>query len=331
MKRIFLNLLSRLSFVNKYFSGMITIFMLHREYPFEANKLLSNENMKVSPEFLEGVIIELRSKEYEFISLDDVYEILIKGKKVNKKIVFTLDDGYVDNYEIAYPIFRKYKVPFTIYITTSFPENTAILWWYILEDIILENDAVELPDGKIFFGKTKKEKEEVFLQIRQIVLSLKKSEFEKFLEELFSKYIPNWRDKNEELCKKLCMNWRQIIELSKDGLCTIGGHTKNHYSLNNLKEKEVVSEIVEANQLIESKIDKKVEHFAYPFGDKNTTTQREFEIVKKLGLKTAVTTRYGNVYKEHKNHLNKLPRIMLVENFDLKDIGKIRRKRIVTA
>jgi len=117
--------------------------MLHRVSNFEKNKLFPNENMKVSPEFLENFIVELKNKGYSFISLDELHKILEKQEEVKKCIVFTLDDGYKDNYKIAYPIFKKYNIPFTIYITTSFPNKNAILWWYGLGTIILENENLK--------------------------------------------------------------------------------------------------------------------------------------------------------------------------------------------
>ena len=141
MKQFILKLLSNNSFINAYFSGIGTIFMLHRVYPFEDGKLLPNENMKVSPLFLERFIIEFKSLGYEFISINELYEILKNNRNVKKQIVFTLDDGYKDNYVIAYPIFKKYNIPFTIYLSTSFPEKSAVLWWYVLEELIIKNHA----------------------------------------------------------------------------------------------------------------------------------------------------------------------------------------------
>ena len=305
---------------------MITIFMLHRVHPFEPNKLTSNENMKISPEFLEKFIIELKSKGYEFISLDRVHEVLQSGEKVKKQIVFTLDDGYKDNYELAYPIFKKYNVPFAIYITISSPESKAILWWYILEDLILSNESLKLCDGTTYECKSKEQKEDVFLQIRKIILDFKNENFLDSLKKMFCYYEVDWFCKNRELC----MDWEQIIELSKDELCTIAGHTKNHYVLNKLSKNEIADEIIGANELIEAKIDKKIEHFAYPFGSRVEIGQREFDIVKSLGFKTTTTTRRGTIYKEHKNYLECLPRIMLTEDFDLNDIGKFRQNRVVT-
>ena len=38
-------------------------------------------------EFLEEFIIELKNKGYDFISLDELFEILQSGKKVKKKII----------------------------------------------------------------------------------------------------------------------------------------------------------------------------------------------------------------------------------------------------
>jgi peptidoglycan/xylan/chitin deacetylase (PgdA/CDA1 family) len=326
MKHAILKILSNSNLINKYFSGIGTIFMLHRVHPFEADKLPPNENMKVSPQFLENLIIELKSKGYEFINLDRLHEILVNRLKVEKQIIFTLDDGYKDNYEIAYPVFKKHNVPFTIYITTSFPEKTANLWWYILEDLIIDNCEITLADGSKYNCKTKQNKIDTFLEIRERIISFEQENFSKNLNELFSNYKIDWRSK----CNELSMNWDQIQELSKDPLVTIGGHTKNHFALNKLSQNDIIDEIEVANRLIENQIGKKIEHFAYPFGSSNEIGQKEFNIVKKLDFKTSTTTRQGNIYQGHRNYLECLPRIMLTENFAITDLGKVRRKRKVT-
>lgn len=326
MRRFVTNLLSNIPLIQNYFSGMAAIFMLHRVSHFESIKLQPNENMKISPEFLEKFIFNLKSQGYKFISLDDIYNILKKGNKIKKQIAFTMDDGYRDNYEIAYPIFKKYDIPFAIYVTTSFPQNKAILWWYALEDLILKNKTLKLSNGKIYDCKTKEQKEDTFLRLREVIISFDRKDFLNSLNNLFCDYGVDWFANNNELC----MDWKQIIELSKDDMCTIAGHTKNHYALNKLTIEEVKTEIMEANNLLEEKIGKKIEHFAYPFGSRFEIGQREFDIVKSMGFKTAVTTRAGTIYKEHIDHLESLPRIMLTENFDIKSIGRIRRSKVVT-
>ena len=317
--------LSKFRTINNLYSGIATIFMLHRVFPFEKNRLPQNENMKVSPEFLDRFIITLKENGYQFISLDRLLEILKKKEITKKNIVFTIDDGYLDNYNYAYPIFKKHNVPFTIYITSSFPNESAILWWYILEDLIIENETIELLNITIAC-KTIQEKINAFSQIREIIINLKTTDFLSDLKQLFSKYEIDWFKQ----CKEKTMTWKQIIELSNDNLVTIGSHTINHLTLNKLSEKNIINEIIDGNGIIEEKIIQKVNHFAYPFGSRNEIGKREYKIFKKSGIKTATTTRNGNIFHQHINHLESLPRIMLTENFDLSEIGKIRRKRIVS-
>jgi len=326
IKQVILNRLSKIGQVKKYYSGIATIFMLHRVSPLENNKLLPNENMKISPEFLDKLIMELIANGYEFISLDRLYQILQNKEKVKKKIIFTLDDGYKDNYTIAYPIFKKHNIPFTVYVTTSFPEKSAILWWYILEELLVSNNEIIMDNGDRYSCRTIHEKINAFLQIRDIVLSFRKKDFFEKINKMFSNYKIDWYRKTFDLA----MDWDEIIKLSQDDIVTIASHTKNHYALNRLTEDEIKEEILEANILIESKINKKIDHFAFPFGSRNEIRMREFEIIKNFNFKTVTTTRRGNIYLEHKDYLNFLPRIMLTEDFNIKDIGNIRRKKVVT-
>ena len=329
MIRKFLNFLSSIPFIKNYYSGIATILMLHRVDNIDSSKLAPNENMKVSPVFLEKFITILKSEGYEFISLNELYEILLKGYKVKRKIVLTFDDGYKDNFLNAYPILKKHKIPFTIYVTSAFIERKGILWWYVLEDLILNNDEVVLSNGMKFRCVTKKEKEQTFLEIRKIILSTKIRSFEDFfknLNEMFSNYKIDWFIKTQELC----MNKEELHAISQDELCTIGGHTINHLPLSQLPIEEVKKEIIEANRKLGEIINKRIEHFAYPFGSKLETGHRELQLVKNLNLKTATTTRRGNIYLEHKNYMYCLPRIMLIENFDIRDIWRIRKKNIVT-
>lgn len=317
--------INRLPFINKYYSGVATIFMLHRVDDIDSTKLSANEEMKVSPKFLEAFILDLFSKNFTFVSLDDLYRNLKNKAKQKKQIVFTLDDGYKDNFEIAYPIFKKYNIPFTVYITTSFPEQNALLWWYILEDLIIENSVIKLPNGQSFSCSSQNEKIETFFHIRQMILSMSPINFEEQLKSLLSNYAIDW----EKKCADLAMNWDQIRSLSKDPLVTIGSHTKNHLPLNRLSKNQVLKEIIEAKELIESKILKPTTHFSYPFGRVEQISDREFEIVRKLKIDTATTTRNGNIYRNHVDYLECLPRIWLVEGFLSTDIGNIRRKKFV--
>ena len=142
---------------------------------------------------------------------------------------------------------------------------------------------------------------------------------------MFNSYQVDWYAYTD----KLALSWEEIITLANHDLVTIAGHTVNHYTFNQLTAEQINHEVLSANKKLESKINKKVEHFAYPFGSENEVGETEYTTVKNLKLKTVTTTRRGNIYLQHATQLHALPRIMLTENFNLKDIALPTRKKVV--
>ena len=175
-------------FLDYYHREACNIFMMHRVVPFEESKLSPNEDMKITPQFLEDFIIRLQEN-YTFITLDDLNLSLKRGVACNKKkfAILTFDDGYIDNYINAFPIFKRYSIPFTIYLTTGFPDRKAIIWWYIIEDLVLNNEKVELSDGTSYKCTNNIEKTESFLSLRDKIMHLSGNNIEYQLKQLFNK------------------------------------------------------------------------------------------------------------------------------------------------
>jgi len=304
-------------FSKPLFSGIGHILCFHRVKPKSSTvRIEKNSGMEASPEFIEKTIEFFKDHNYEFISLDQLHTLLINKTKPQKKfVVFTLDDGYSDNYYHAYPVFKKHNIPFTIYVATDFPERKAILWWYMLENLLLNKNQMEfvfLNKEYLFDCSTKEKKEEVFMKIRSLILE---NEIKK--EELFRLLFPDYEQKKTELIEQNALSWKQIIELSIDELVTIGAHTVSHQPLSILDESEARKEIEKSKKLIEEKINKPVNHFAYPYGGFDTCGEREFLLVKQAGYKTATTIRQGNIFSGYKDFTERLPRIPLGENTDI--------------
>ncbi|WKJ88628.1 polysaccharide deacetylase family protein [Methylomonas montana] len=314
------------------YKGIATIIMLHRVFPLEPNKLPPNENLKVSPEFLETFIVGALHRGYAFVSLDDLHNILSMDTKASKLIVMTLDDGYADNFTYAYPIFKKFNIPFVIYVTTSFPDKSVILWWHVLEDMIAQSDSISLTNGLNFKCETKKQKIDAFMTLRKIIIDLPNECFLHSLNKLFKSGPFDWSGQFFDLV----ISWKQLKEISESPLATIGAHTVNHHALSGLSNKNLTKEIIDSKVIIESHIGTQVEHFCYPFGGRIEAGEREFRIVKELGFRTAVTTRFGNIFSEHSDHLLSLPRVMLTNqflwsNFNFRSMKQFLKCRVVTA
>lgn len=261
------------------------VLMLHRVDYHNRNNLTANEKMKISPMELDHFIKKNKDR-YRFLSVGEVNSYLL-AKDKKKFIVFTLDDGYKDNLSHALPVFKQNNVPFTIFITSCFPNMTADLWWYQLEKILLDYDSIRLADGSEYTCRTFAEKNEVFSLIRNRILSYEYHQYEaaeKFLW-LFDKYRYSF---DENMNEKLCLNWSEIRKLLKEPLVTIGSHTAHHSNLKKLASAmDVRDEIQSCIDDFMEKSGYKPEYFAYPFGTKNEYGRREMTVLKELGIKGA--------------------------------------------
>ncbi|GMA97301.1 polysaccharide deacetylase family protein [Pelosinus sp. IPA-1] len=72
----------------------------------------------------EAQINYLQQNGYTGISPDQLADYLQFGKPLPPKpVLITFDDGYKDNYQVAYPILQKYHFPATIFLITDFVGN----------------------------------------------------------------------------------------------------------------------------------------------------------------------------------------------------------------
>ena len=296
------------SLLSPWYSGYGTILMFHRICNSgEKSSLRANSSLEITPDYLEEIIGFFTKKGYEFVSIGDVPGILNAKRPAKKFVVFTFDDGYVDNYKLAYPIFRKYQIPFTIYITTSFPDGTAILWWYMLEELIPKHEIIEFDiNGKNYKLRCKdnQERESAFISIRDIIMGSRSENFLSLISSIFNKYGIDPRDP----VRRLSVSWDMVHEMARDPLVTIGAHTVNHIALKNLSEKDMLEELIQSKSKIEKVTGIPVKAISYPFGGPNEAGQREFDAAQRSGYTTGTTTVLANVFKQQKNSLTALPR-----------------------
>lgn len=294
------------------YGGLGHVFMLHRVLPkAQREEFTINKSLAITPEGLEKWINYFKNKNYEFISMDELNKRIKNGNQGKKRfIVFTLDDGYIDNLTYGLPVFEKYNIPFSIFVTSCLPNKTANYWWYLLENQLLKHNQITLLNGDSYYWKSADEARKLQPEIR---LKVKKYTFQQF-NELTSSVINDGININSSYQNSLALSWDQIIELAKHPLCTIGGHTVNHLSLKNQSEEDALNEISINKQEIEDHIKQPITHFAYPYGSFNDISNREHELVKKAGYTSAYYNEPGNVFKISKNNYQfKIPRMGLTD------------------
>jgi poly-beta-1,6-N-acetyl-D-glucosamine N-deacetylase len=115
--------------------GIISL-MYHR---FEENKYPST-NIKIS-DFKKHLNI-IKENNIRFINPNN-FEQELKNNKEQRKILLTIDDGFLSFYENAWPILKKNKIPFILFISTKEVGAFNYMKWSQIKEIS-RNDFVEI-------------------------------------------------------------------------------------------------------------------------------------------------------------------------------------------
>jgi peptidoglycan/xylan/chitin deacetylase (PgdA/CDA1 family) len=294
-----------------FVAGLGVILTLHHVRPPRLDRFQPNRLLEIRPSFLDNVLRWLRGSRLDLVSLDEMHRRLTSGTPARRFVCITIDDGYRDTLQWAYPILKRYQAPFTVYIPTSFPDRLGELWWLALEAVVARNRRVRLLiDGRehAFSCASVAEKQHVFQQLYGWLRSLRTEEA---LRNVVRDLAGRYRVDLSAFCDELCMSWDELATLAADPLVTIGAHTVNHVMLARVSEKSARSEMEMSRSVIEASLGRRPDHLSYPVGDATSAGPREFRIASELGFLTAVTTRPGMIFPEHRDHLTALPRISL--------------------
>jgi peptidoglycan/xylan/chitin deacetylase (PgdA/CDA1 family) len=292
--------------------GKGVIFTLHSVRPEPPEPFEPNRILKVTPQFLEETIAAVQKAGYEIVSLAEAARRLKAGEAAPPVACFTFDDGYRDNYEYAYPIFKKHGLPFAIYVPTDYVDGKGDLWWLVLEAAIRKASSVRaVLDGveHTFPTGTVDEKERAHCKIYWHLRAGSEAE----LRAAVRRIAEDAGYDASSLCRDLIMTWDELRALAADPLVTIGAHTRRHLAVAKLSDDEARAEIAESVARIERELGRTCRHFSFPYGDATSAGPRDFALCESLGLETAVTTR-KDVLRE-KYALTGLPRASLNGDF----------------
>ena len=296
-----------------YTQGSGVIFTLHHVRPDCGKAFAPNRILEVTPEFLEAVLDQVQEQALDVVGLDEAVRRL-RQDDPRRFACFTFDDGYRDNRLNAFPIFKRRRLPLTLYVPTDYPSGKGELWWIALEQVIASASEIELcRNGELWRlpAKTIAEKWRAYEQIYWWLRSIDEATQRQIIRTLAERHEIDMG----ALCRDLVMSWDEIREAAKDPLLTIGAHTCRHFALSRLDAEEARREMVASRARIEAEIGRPCRHFSFPYGCERAAGPREFALARELGFATAVTTRKGLVTRGHAATPTAIPRLSLNGDF----------------
>lgn len=292
----------------------VPVFMLHRiAQQGECN------TGKISSAHLHDCLSYLVDNGYTFTSLKKLILALKNNHKLPpKSVVFTMDDGYLDQAEIASPIFLKYNCPVTFFVITGmlnqeiWPWDEQVSW--IIESSIkasLESCTSIKNLGLKFNGNISKR-----TLRRSIQYALKKidaSSIPEVLQQLADDagvIIPKDPPRPYQP-----MTWDMARQLESRGI-SFAPHSVSHNILSRLSQELMEKEIHDSWQTMEKELNNPLKVFCYPTGRMMDYSQREIDAIKSAGYMGAVSTTPDIVkYKVNSDdQIFSLPRLALPDN-----------------
>jgi len=289
--------------------GCGIILMFHRVRPDPRASFAPNGVLEITPEFLDGVLVQLRREGFDIIPISQVGARLEAPRHGHPFAVLTFDDGYRDNVEHAWPVLRRHGAPWTLFVTTEFADGKGRLWWLELEQAIAQLDCIAFREGgrRMLPARTSREKQAAFTVIYQRLRAGPEERLRTVITDLAARAgIDGTR-----LVRGLCLGWKEICKLAHEADVTIGSHTVSHPILTKHDARTAVHEVGDSKAVLERRLGRPVSYFAYPFGDRSAAGAREFRFVREAGYAAAVTSRPGHLFPYHADHLHALPRVSI--------------------
>lgn len=256
------------SIIEFFIREVLAVFIIQIYYLFRIkNKGILSVYFHNPPKSLfEKILKWFVAKEYKFISIKEL-DNLIHQKIATEKLVFIcFDDGWKGNLELI-EIIEKYRVPVTIFITTDALKEGNYWWEYAL------------------------------IQGQEKYTGIKKlNDFKKLPEKILKEKIAIL--KKHYCLERSCVTLNELRKINGNEYITIGSHTVTHPILPKCSYEVQESELRESKEILSQLLKDEVEYIAYPNGsyDENTV-----EIAEKCGYKLGFTTNPGVIKFENIN------------------------------
>jgi peptidoglycan/xylan/chitin deacetylase (PgdA/CDA1 family) len=235
---------------------------------------------------------------YSPVSMSQAADWLMHGGQLPENaLVITVDDGYRDFYQVAYPVLSEYGIPATVYLVSDFVDRTLWLWVDQVRYGFLHGEArsfqMEIagrPPLRFELG-TRETRTRAARAVTEAAKQLSNAERLRLLQglpEQLEVRLPEQAPPEYE-----ALQWDEVREMAAAGI-EFGAHTRTHPILSRLAgDRELAGEIGGSKRQIEQRVGRPVEHFCYPNGARADVGPEAVDVVRAAEFRTAVTTESG--------------------------------------
>lgn len=235
---------------------------------------------------------------YSLLSMGQVADRLHSGQRLPENaLAVTVDDGYKDFLEVAYPVFAAHGIPVTVYLVTDFVDGKCWLWFdrvtFAFRRSAVLEATLELPSRRTLSLRLESESSRVDAAnvVNEILIGLSNRDRLDFLEGLPAQLGVDLPARAP--AEYQALSWEEVRSLASRSV-EFGVHTETHPILSRLdSDAELSREIHGSKRRLEEELGKTVAHFCYPNGKERDIGPRVVRTVRAAGLVTGVTAESG--------------------------------------
>jgi len=228
------------------------------------------------------------SRRYRVVTLDRLLEPGKASTPDRPCAVITIDDGYRNIHEVAFPILKRLRLPATLFVPTGFILDGRGFWWDRLRVIV---GAAQRPTLPFHIAGTERMLAIRTVEEQRVALAALSDELRR---------LP--RPRREDTLRSLAttldvppaeggtfaepLTPAEIRAMAEDGV-TIGSHGVSHDSYLLLSRDALAHDLTESKRRLEEWTGMRVDWLAYPHGEFSDDVM---QAARRAGYRGAVTT-----------------------------------------
>jgi len=238
--------------------------------------------------------IEYLRRHFSLVSLSAAIELLKQGAVDKPTAVLTFDDGYQNNFDVAFPALQQYGVPATIFLTTGFVDSSNTVWFCHVIRAISETrkPSMRWEDAELDLSDPRK-KAVASARLQAGLKQCPPAEVRSLVQRIYDELEVNPLSSVEPGSPFRILNSSSIRTMVPSGLVEFGAHTETHPILSLLPPEEQAREISGSVHAVERLTGQPCRFFAYPNGRPRDYDSRTVELLRNSGILAAVTTTRG--------------------------------------
>jgi peptidoglycan/xylan/chitin deacetylase (PgdA/CDA1 family) len=209
----------------------------------------------------------------------------LKDKARRCRVLITFDDGYLDNYSIAFPILRSHGMQGVFFLASGMVGSSMVPWWDHIACLV----------------KTARRRRFSLRYPGQLTVDIDGNGLTKSLQSILREYKRPGNSDPARFIRELTeetdgevvptearrfLGWNEAREMIAGGMA-IGSHTHSHPVLSQLEPDQQLEELSKSRAMLKERLGIDADVLAYPVGARTSFTNLTQEAARAAGYRAA--------------------------------------------